>query len=157
MKHSIKTGLSFGLNSAVITTLGLIIGLSAGTHYKTVVLGGILTIAIADALSDSMGIHISEESEGKHTQKQIWISTLSTFLTKFLISISFMFPVLFLPLTGATIISLLWGFLLLILFSYYIGRDEKVNTWRVILEHISIAFMVVLVTHYTGTWVSVLF
>lgn len=37
------------------------IGLMAGTHSKLAVLGGILTIAIADAMSDALGIHISQE------------------------------------------------------------------------------------------------
>ena len=66
MNHSIKTGFSFGLTSGIITTLGLIVGLNSGTGSKLVVLGGILTIAIADAFSDALGIHISEESENKH-------------------------------------------------------------------------------------------
>ena len=49
MKASFKTGLSFGLTSGVITTLGLMVGLHSGTHSRTVVIDGILTIAIADA------------------------------------------------------------------------------------------------------------
>ena len=40
MKASWKTGLSFGLTSGVITTLGLMVGLHAGTHSRAVVLGG---------------------------------------------------------------------------------------------------------------------
>ncbi|MBW2265656.1 MAG: hypothetical protein JRF28_05735, partial [Deltaproteobacteria bacterium] len=56
MKHALKTGLSFGLTSGTITTLGLMVGLHSGTHSKLVVLGGILTIAIADAFSDALGI-----------------------------------------------------------------------------------------------------
>ncbi|MFN3301827.1 MAG: VIT1/CCC1 transporter family protein, partial [Patescibacteria group bacterium] len=89
MNHSLKIGFSFGLTSGVITTLGLIVGLHAGTHSKIVVLGGILTIAIADAFSDALGIHISEESEVKHNLKEIWQSTISTFLAKFLFTLTF--------------------------------------------------------------------
>ncbi|UCE51174.1 MAG: hypothetical protein JSV31_18140 [Desulfobacterales bacterium] len=48
MQDSLRTGISFGLTSAVITTLGLMVGLHSGTHSKIVVLAGILTIAIAD-------------------------------------------------------------------------------------------------------------
>jgi len=55
MKDSLRTGISFGLTSAVITTLGLMVGLHSGTHSKIVVLAGILTIAIADAFSDALG------------------------------------------------------------------------------------------------------
>ena len=71
MKISIRKGLGFGLTSGVITTLGLLVGLNAGTHSKKIVLGGILLIAIADALSDALGIHISEEAGSKEiTEKQ---------------------------------------------------------------------------------------
>ncbi len=59
LKHSLKIGFSFGLASGIITTLGLIVGLHSGTHSKKVVIGGILTIAIADAFSDALGIHLS--------------------------------------------------------------------------------------------------
>ena len=67
MKLSIRKGFSFGLTSGIITTLGLIVGLYSGTGSKTIVLAGIIVIAVADALSDSVGIHISEEAENKHT------------------------------------------------------------------------------------------
>ena len=55
MKDLLRTGISFGLTSAVITTLGLMVGLNSGTHSQIVVLGGIITIAIADAFSDALG------------------------------------------------------------------------------------------------------
>lgn len=72
MKHSLKIGFSFGLTSGIITTLGLMVGLHSGTHSKLVVIGGVLIIAIADAFSDALGIHVSEESENKHVTKEIW-------------------------------------------------------------------------------------
>jgi hypothetical protein len=55
MRTALKIGFSFGLTSGVITTLGLMVGLHAGTHSKSVVLGGLLTIAVADAMSDALG------------------------------------------------------------------------------------------------------
>ncbi|TKS61160.1 MAG: membrane protein [Nitrospira sp.] len=71
MKASWKTGLSFGLTSGVITTLGLMVGLHSGTHSRAIVIGGILTIAIADAMSDALGIHVSEESKNSGPTRQI--------------------------------------------------------------------------------------
>jgi len=60
MKRQLEVGLSFGLTSAIITTLSLIVGLIPGTESKIVVIGGILTIVIADAFSDALGINLSE-------------------------------------------------------------------------------------------------
>lgn len=155
--HQLITGVSFGLTSGVITTLGLIIGLHAGTHSRLVVIGGILTIAIADAFSDALGIHISEESECKHIYKEIWESTLTTFIAKFVFASTFLVPVLLLPLSTAVVVSVFWGLLLLGILSYFIAREQKVNPWKVIGEHLAIAMVVIVVTHYAGGWISKVF
>jgi len=74
MKLSLKKGLSFGLTSAVITTLGLITGLDASTGSSLIIISGILTIAIADSFSDALGMHVSTEAEGGHTTREVWES-----------------------------------------------------------------------------------
>ncbi|MCK4330549.1 hypothetical protein KAX02_11990 [candidate division WOR-3 bacterium] len=154
MKHSLKTGFSFGLTSGIITTLGLMVGLHSGTHSKLVVIGGILTIAIADAFSDALGIHVSEESENIHTNREIWEATISTFGAKFLFAITFVIPVLLLPLEIAIIVSILGGLNLLGIFSYYIAKEQKVKPWKIILEHLLIALVVIIITHYVGDWLG---
>ena len=58
MKESVKKGFGFGLTSGVITTLGMMVGLNASTGSRTAVIGGIIAIAIADAFSDAVGMHI---------------------------------------------------------------------------------------------------
>lgn len=157
MKHSIKIGLGFGLASGVITTLGLMVGLYSGTYSKSVVLGGILTIAIADALSDALGIHISEESEGRHSIKEIWLSTISTFVSKFIFALTFVVPVLLLRLQSAVIISVCWGFLLLTVFSFKLAKEQEKDPWKIIGEHILIAITVIIITYYIGHWINLIF
>ncbi|MCK4235038.1 hypothetical protein KAX75_11450 [candidate division WOR-3 bacterium] len=157
MKHSLKIGFSFGITSGIITTLGLIVGLNSGTHSKLAVIGGILTIAIADAFSDALGIHISEESENRHTAKEIWLSTISTLLSKFIFAMTFIIPVLLFNLTTAIIVSIVWGLLILGLFSFYLAREQKTKAWKVIVEHELIAIVVIVLTHFVGYWISSLF
>ncbi len=154
MKHSLKTGFSFGLTSGIITTLGLIVGLNSSTHSKPVIIGGILTIAIADAFSDALGIHISEESESKHSTKEIWESTISTFVTKFVFAMTFVAPILLLQLTTAIIVSIIWGLSLLAMFSLYISKGQRIKPWKAIMEHMIIAIVVIGITHYVGVWVG---
>ena len=157
MKHSLKTGLSFGLTSGIITTLGLIVGLHSGTRSRLVVIGGILTIAIADAFSDALGIHISEESENKYTTKEIWEATISTFLSKFVFTLMFIIPLLIFQLSTAVIVSVIWGLFLLCIFSFYIARERNVKSWKVIVEHLTIALIVIVLTHYIGDWIGSIF
>ncbi len=157
MKHSLKTGLSFGLTSAIITTLGLMVGIYSGTHSRLAVIGSILIIAIADAFSDSLGIHISEESENKHTPREIWESTLYTFMSKFVFGMTFVVPVIIFELQLAVIIAGIWGILLLGVFSFYLARNEGTSPWRVISEHIFIALIVIFITHFVGLWIGRVF
>lgn len=154
MKHSLKVGFSFGVTSGIITTLGLMVGLNSSTHSSLVVIGGILTIAIADAFSDALGIHISEEFENKHTAKQIWTSTIATFLSKFIFALTFIIPVLLFDLSTAIRISIIWGLSILCLLSYRIAIEQKVNPWKVIAEHLVIALIVIILTHYLGDWIA---
>ena len=144
MRHSIKIGFSFGLTSGIITTLGLMVGLYSSTNSMFIVIGGILTIAIADAFSDALGIHISEESENHHTSREIWESTLSTFLTKFFFALTFIVPVLLFQLQTAIIAAVIWGLGLLTVFSYIISKQRKANPWKAIAEHLVIAVIVIL-------------
>jgi len=157
MKHSLKTGFSFGITSGIITTLGLIVGLHSGTHSKLVIIGGILTIAIADAFSDALGIHISEESENRHTTKEIWQSTFSTLFSKFIFAMTFVIPIFLFRLPIAIIISMVWGLSLLGLFSFYIAKEQRAKAWKVILEHEFIAIIVIVLTHFVGKWVASIF
>ena len=157
LKHSLRTGFSFGVTSGVITTLGLITGLHSGTHSKKVIIGGVLTIAIADAFSDALGIHVSEESENKHSSIEIWESTLATFISKFIATITFCVPLLVLPLTTAIIVSIAWGFFVIGIFSFYIAKEQNVASWKVVIEHMLVALLVVILTHYVGEWIGSVF
>ena len=153
MKTSLKTGLSFGLTSGVITTLGLMMGLHSGTHSRTVVIGGIVTIAVADALSDALGIHIAEESKSNGNVSEIWESTIATFVAKFLIAMTFVAPVLWLPLEDAMMVSVVWGLSLLAVLSYLLARGQQISAWKVIAEHVVIGISVIASTHYIGDWI----
>ena len=157
LKHSLKVGLSFGLTSAIITTIGLMVGLYSGTHSKLVIIGGILIIAIADAFSDALGIHVSEESENKHSQKEVWQSTIATFFLKFIFTLTFVIPVLLFELLTAIIISVVWGLSILCVLSFRIAKGQKQKSYRVVLEHLIIAVAVIIITYYIGNWISVTF
>ncbi|OGH87773.1 MAG: hypothetical protein A3J93_05045 [Candidatus Magasanikbacteria bacterium RIFOXYC2_FULL_42_28] len=157
MKPSLLTGFSFGLTSATITTLGLMVGLQSGTNSKLAVLGGVLTIAIADAFSDALGIHISEESKLDSNAKHIWEATASTFLSKFLFALTFSIPFFFLSLTTAVIVSIIWGIVLLGVFSYHIAKANGARPGPVIVEHLGIATAVIIITHFVGKAINTFF
>ena len=153
MKISTKKGFGFGITSGIITTLGLMIGLYSATQSKLAVLGGILTIAIADSLSDALGMHVSEEYAGKK-QKQIWQSTFSTFIFKFLTAAIFIIAIFVFPIKEAILMNIRLGIILLAISSFIIAKSRKENPIKTFLEHLVIAVVVMVITYFVGTWIS---
>jgi len=154
MRRAFKIGFSFGLPSGIVTTLGLMVGLNSITGSDIVVIGGILTIAIADSLSDAMGMHFSQEAEEHLTHLDVWKSTFFTLLSKFIFSSMFIIPVLIFELYKAIIISIMIGLFFIFLISLIIARERNDNALKVISEHLSITIFVILITHYVGIFIS---
>jgi vacuolar iron transporter family protein len=157
MKRSLKIGFSFGLTSAIITTLGLMVGLHSSTDSRFVVIGGILTIAIADAFAEAMGVHASKKCENHVSIKEVWETTFFTFVCKFLFTSMFIIPILIFNLHEAIIFSILLGFYLLIVLSIYIARERDVEPWKMVLEHLSIIAVVILLAHFAGQLIHMTF
>lgn len=157
MRESLKAGLNFGMTSGVITTLGLMVGLHSGTRSQLAVIGGIVTIAVADSLSDAMGVHVSKEAEAVYGPREIWLATGATFLTKFVIASTFVVPVLLLDLDAALVAGVAWGAGLIALLSWILARSQGVDPKWVILEHLTVGAAVVVLTHVFGEWVGTYF
>ena len=149
-------GFSYGLTSGVITTLGVMIGVHFTTHSRIAVIAGIVAIAIADSFSDALGIHISEEAEKQTDIAKIWASTLFTLLSKFFFTLTFLIPILLFSIDIALVISIIWGFSLLILLSGYLAKQEGVHLRGVIAEHLSIAILVVVITYFATILIDAL-
>jgi VIT1/CCC1 family predicted Fe2+/Mn2+ transporter len=147
-----QTKFSFGATSGIITNLGIICGLWTGAHPKLAIIGAMLLIAIADNISDSVGIHIYQESELLNT-REIWISTFTNFLARILVSLTFILLVIILPIKPAVICAISWGLLLLAILSYTIAKDEEVNPYLAMFEHVSIAVAIVILSNYIGGFV----
>lgn len=157
MQKAAKIGFNFGLTSGVITTLGLIVGLNSGTQLKLAVIAGIITIAVADAFSDALGIHVSQEADNSCSSRELWMATLSTFIFKFIFALTFIVPVLILPLGTSIIVSIIWGFVLITSASYLIAKQTNQKPSHVITEHLLISIAVILIANYLGLLINKVF
>ena len=158
--HQLITGISFGLTTAVITSLGMIVGMHSATSSKLAVVAGIVVMAIADGLSDAVGLHTAEEAEvengrRKHTSKEIWLTTLFAFISVSGFTLTFAIPILLFSLETAVFLAIAWGILLLILLNFYIAKIRKENPTKLISEHILLAIFVVIVSHVVGSLVAI--
>lgn len=154
MNKGTIAGATFGLTSASITTLGLMIGLYASTASKLVLVAGILTIAIADAFSDALGVHVSKESESDCDHGDVWRATIATFLFKLFFASLFLLPVMLLPLGTAIFVSIAWGLGTIVLLSYFMAKQRKEHPLKVIGEHLTIAVIVLVATKYAGDLIA---
>jgi vacuolar iron transporter family protein len=150
-KKASRIGFGFGATSGVITTLGLLVGLAVSTDSRLAVVSGILTIAVADGLSDAFGIHISQESSGEMSDEGVWRATIVTFFSKLVFALSFLVPVLLLELSMALVFSVIWGLLQIGILTYF---SEKASGRRSLvlglLEHLAITIFVLAVTYGVG-------
>lgn len=158
--HQLTTGISFGLTSGVITSLGMIVGMDAATSSKLAVIAAIVVMAIADGLADAVGLHVVEEAEVengkvKHTAKEIWLTTLFTFLSVSGFILTFAVPILLFPLKTAIFIAIAWGMLLLIILNFYIAKIRKERPIKIISEHVLIALFVIIISYWVGSLIAV--
>jgi len=150
--RDISKGISFGLVSGIITVLGMIVGLETATKSRLAVIAGIVSIAVADAMSDSFGIHVSEEAEGDAT---VWKPTLYTLGSKFAFALLFLIPFIIFDIFTAAIISIILGLLIIGVYSYIMADIQKKTKWKVVGEHLLIAVVVIVVTYFVGTGVGI--
>ena len=146
------TKFSFGATSGIMTNLGLIVGLDTLQHPKMSIIGAILVIALADNISDSMGIHLYKEHEAT-TSREIWFSTLTNFLARFAVSLTFILIVAVLPIKPAVLCALVWGLTLLALMSYTSAKERGMNPCLAVIEYILISVIVVVCSKIAGHWI----
>jgi VIT1/CCC1 family predicted Fe2+/Mn2+ transporter len=150
------TKFSFGATSAIITCLAFIIGLSKSGNPQLSIVGSLLVIAIADNISDTLGIHIYQESDLKKSEV-VRTNTFFNFLTRFLVILVFILLVLFLPIEYAIIFSIIWGTSLLAFLSYYIAKEQKINPYMAIFKHVAIAILVIIISSFLTGWIMNIF
>lgn len=153
MRHTAIRNFSFGGAAAILTSMGLIIGFDAVTATRATILAGLLIVALADNLTDSLSIHIYQESERLEPRKAFH-ATLTNFGTRLSLSLTFVLLVLFLPLRTAVMASIIWGVLLLGVLTYFVARDRKLPILPEVLKHLSVAAVVILTSKAIGHFVA---
>ncbi|MCX6821701.1 MAG: hypothetical protein NTW30_02875 [Candidatus Aenigmarchaeota archaeon] len=141
---------SYGITSSVVTSLALIVGLNEINNPKMSIIGALLLIAIADNISDSLGIHIYRESQCSSTKNNTRVYTSSNFLTRLTVTLIFVLLIMFLPIQYAVLSSMILGLSLLSVLSYLIAVNQKRNPYLAIVEHVGIAVVVMITSHFVG-------
>jgi VIT1/CCC1 family predicted Fe2+/Mn2+ transporter len=140
---------TFGGSSAIVTSLGLIVGFGAAKASTATVVGALLIVALADNLTDSLSIHIYQESE-QLEPRAAFRATLTNFVTRLFVSLSFVLLVLTLPLGWALVAALAWGLLLLGVVTWLVARRRGANVRHELWGHLAATVTVLAVSRAVG-------
>jgi len=77
-------------------------------------------------------------------------------MAKFMFAMTFVVPVFFLPLLTAIVVCLAWGLSVLMVLSYFIAKSRGERPWKAVGEHVLIAVVVIVITHWVGDMVAAL-
>jgi len=154
MNSSLRQGMFFGANSGIITTVGLITGLVQTKISKNYLIISIISLAIADSISEAYGMYISKKAEDTEDDSQNpFFALIGLLIMKFLIVISFLIPFAFsdsLKYYKNLYWIIGWSLLLISLVDYNISelRDEHLLSY--LIPHIIILFLVIYLTQMFG-------
>ncbi len=149
--------LSFGISSAVMTTLGIIVGVNAATQSRIGVIGAIFAVAIADSLSDAMGMYNQKKSERGVNETSAIKSAINVMFGKIFFTLSFIVPFIFFEVNEAISLSIVWGIILLSLVSTQIAITQKENKIKAITKTIIFAAIMIILSYFIGEFVAFYF
>ena len=145
--------LSYGGAAGIITSMALVNGFAAASAPKSTIVTSLFIVAIADNLTDSLSMHIYQESERRNGREALR-TTLANFATRVATALSFIAAVLLLPTSVAPWVCLGWGFALLALLSALLAKARGVSAPSEIWKHCAVAVVVILVSRQLGVWIT---
>ncbi len=145
--------ISFGGTAAIVTSMALIVGLNAVDASHKTIISALLIAALADNLTDSLSVHIYQESE-RLSQREAFIGTLTNFATRLALCLSFAALIVLLPSALALGAALAWGTFLLAALSWVVARARQASALSEVTKHLVVAALVILVSHLIGSWIN---
>ncbi len=145
--------ISFGGTAAIVSGMALIVGLDAVDASRKTIVSALLIAALADNLTDSLSVHIYQESEHM-AQREALTGTLSNFAARLALGASFAALVALLPRPLAPAVALGWGMFLLAALSWVLARERQANPVAEVAKHLLVATAVLFVSRLIGYWIN---
>lgn len=145
--------ISFGGTAAIVTSMALITGLNAVNAGRSIMVSALLIAAIADNLSDSLSVHIYQESECLE-RREAFLGTMSNFTTRFVVCLSFVLIVMLCSRQVAAVAGIVWGMSLLSALTYLLARERNASVISEIAKHLIVALAVLFVSKGVAQWIS---
>lgn len=139
----LSIGNTFGMISGVITSLGLIYGLYGANIPKKPIIIGLLSIAISDSISDSLGIYYGT----KEDKNEAFMALFSKFIIPVIMAGNFY---LF-NKNNAVLINTLFSYIILTYVNYKLENDTLSLE---ILYNLLFTTIIIFVVYYSGIYIN---
>ena len=147
------TRVSFGSTSAIVNSMGLIVGLAATSATRGALVSSLLIVALADNISDSLSIHVYQESEHLES-RTAFRATLTNFVARLVVALTFVAIAVWVPPPALGPVALGWGLLLLGGLSWQLARDRGVSARAEIGKHLGVALAVIVVSRIVAAVIA---
>ena len=153
-----RQGIFFGINSGIITTVGLIAGMAQTTTNPLYIVISVLSIAISDGVGEAYGIFLSKKAEltkdkgDGPIQSLIWL-----FISKFLVVICFLIPLIFywnLKYYTNLVWPIIFSVIILTLTDYRLSKIRNEPMIKYIIPHYILLAVVLVLTKGIGLLLS---
>ncbi len=142
-------GLAFGTMDGIVGILAILTGLgTVGSKIATIV--GVLAAGLANSFGNAAGVHVSQESEGIHTPKEIRRLTLASFFATLFVTVILICPLLLFQFNIALVFSWILGLLILALLGYSVSVKNGKFDGKIVLEYVLIGIFVSVVAFFLG-------
>ena len=145
--------ISFGGTAAIVTSMALIAGLDAAKAGRVGMVSALLIAAVADNLTDSLSVHMYQESQ-RLEQQEVFLGTVTNFATRLLVCLSFVLIMLLFPPHVAAVGGLFWGLTLLLVMTLLLARYRQVSVASEIVKHLGVAVLIIFVSKQVGRWIA---
>lgn len=149
----------FGINDALVSTTGVIVGISAGTGNKEIILlAGIVTILV-EALSMGSGQYLSAKSAHQYTRQSTTkvpiISGVVMFFGYIVGGLVPLLPVLLFSVETSRIVAIVGALVGLFILGFVKGKIVKVSPLRSAIEVVIIGGLATAIGLTVGHFLSV--
>lgn len=147
--------LIFGFQDALVSTTGVIVGISAGINNKQfVILSALVTISV-EAMSMATGQYLSEKSvhdllQNRHRDNLI-IGSLLMFFSYIIGGFIPIIPILFVPFQYFSIMSIVFAFIGLFALGFFKAKFFTGKVWRSAIEMLIIGGLATLIGLFVGS------
>lgn len=148
VSDSLRQGLFFGFNSGIITSVGVLAGLSGVVNSPKIIIVALISIALSDGLSEAYSLYFSIKSKKETIDDTKAIKALKgVVLSKIAVTLSFLLPLLFvkdLKMYKNMSFPIVWGAILLLFIDFNLIKDKDEQIQKYLIPQVGIILFLIL-------------